>query len=366
MSTSTSLVFLYELLNCFSHDLNIHSEKLCNSFLNQQKSYNALLNLICEYIFLIERLQRRGNIFIERHHKSIKSCDDYIKQIFVELFLFKFSFPISMLNKKMLSTSYGLVIALGWVLEKSNILTILSKYLLQFRTGEIFLQFDNNVLFDTINLYPSVQNNHLTLPSKSLDISKLLIPIKSEYFRIICLLRELRFTIELNVNSEQQVRNVENCQKLIGLIKEYGLVDLHYLQSKHLANHFINSTRNQICAINSLKSAFSNVHQFWYVFDSANKNYKVILENIGGTLQQPIPVPPSFQRNQGCFIRQVISSVIVVVSLSSNDQCNFNKEQLRFFKLECEKKLNGYFQCLSSICGQFNSKTKGLLTFYNF
>ena len=368
MTTSTSLVFLYKLLNCFTNDIKIQPEKLNNIFFNQQESYSALLNLVCEYIFLIERLQNPGNIYIEIHNKRIKNCNDSIKRIFVDLFLFKFFFPVSLLNNKLLSTSTGLIIALGWVLEKSNILTSLSKYLLQYRTGELFLQFHNSVL-DTISFYPSIQHTSIILPRKSLHISELIIPLKSEYSRIDSILRELSLTIELNARSEQQLKhgdnkNVENWKILTGLIKECGLVDLHYLQSKHLVEYFGTCTRNQIYAIYSLRSAISNVHQFWYLFNPANNNQlKNILEDTRECHEQSMSVPLSFQRIQVCFIKKVISSVIVV-SFANNDKSILDKEQLGFFKHKCEMRLNGYCKCLASTCVQFNSKTKGLLAFY--
>ena len=371
MSTSYSLVFLYELLNCFSQDLKIQPERLSNLFLNPTESYSALINLICEYIFLIERLQYPANIYIQKHHRRIRNCNNCIKLLFVELFLFKYYFPISILNDQILSNGNGLVIVLGWVLEKSNILTTLSKYVLQHRTGELFSQSDN--MFDTITLYPSMKDTQsINQRNNSLPICELLIPMKSEYSRITSILRELRITVELSVCCEQQVRNanktsVDNWERLVSLIKDYGLVDLHYLQSKYLTEHFMIYTKKQTYAINSLKSAFSNIHQFWFLFNPATKNYfESITEDTGRPLQQPMSVTHSFQSNHVCFIKQVISSGIVVVYLNSDDKCNHEKEQLKLFKFECQRKLNSYSQCLSSLCAQFNSKANGLLVLYNF
>ncbi|KAI6660602.1 hypothetical protein LOD99_14186 [Oopsacas minuta] len=368
MSTPPPLGIFHKLLQCFSKKFKIQPERLRD--LSSQESYESFLSFICEYIFLFERLQNTGNIYTEFIHNKIRVSTISIKLIFLKIFLFKYYFPISKLNESLTSTSTGLLLVFGWILERSNIFMYLSKYLLQYRTGDLFQQYDEDLSLDLITFYPPVQFVS-TLPVKSLHINQTLPYLKSEFSRIRGVLRELSSIVELNIRNELLLLHTDSRNVLISedltvkrFRKELRLVDLHYLQSKHLIEAFCINSNNQIFAINMLRTVFSKINHFWRQLDSAyttemrdeTKEYK----------HQVMPAPPSLLANISCFINTVISPPITAMILSSNDDIHLDKEQLGCMKHECGLKILRIKQYLSSNCIQYHSIAEKPLVIFKF
>lgn len=354
MSTPTALVNLHNLLKTVSQNLKIHSRQHFD--INNQESYESFLNIICEYIFLTERLQNLGNIYTEMIHNKLRDSSLCIKIIFMKLFLFKHHFPISILNETFITSMTGLSVIFGWVLERTNVLMYISKYLLQYRTGELFLPF-KDLMLDPITLYPPV---HLatTKPVHSLPLKELLTKLKSEYSKVCNLLRELSLIVEYNSRNQFLLTNSDSKELLLSrdpivnsFSKEARIGDLYFLQSKRLVKQFCTISQNQISAINTLRSLYTKLPQFWDQIDLADTE--------GETRQtHECTAPTNLPTNRGipCFINVVISLPTIVLALGCEDSIFLEKEELRSTKEDYQARILNINEYVTSCCLEFNSK----------
>ena len=354
MSTSKALVNLHNLLKTFSQNLEIHLPQHFDR--NNQESYESFLNLICEYIFLTERLQNLGNIYTELIHNKLRDSGLCIKIIFLKIFLFKHHFPISVLNETFITSVTGLSVIFGWVLGRSNVLVRISKYLLQYRTGELFLPF-KDLMLDPITLYPPVPPAS-TKPVDSLPLRELLTKFKSEYSKVHALLRELSLIVEDNSRNQFLLTNSDSKELLLSgdpivntFSKEVRLGDLYFLQSKRLVKQFCTISQNQISAINTLCSLYSKLPQFWNQID---------FTNMEGETQhiQECTALTHLPTNRGisCFINVVISAPTSVLVLGRDDNIFLENAELRSTKEDCEARILNISEYLSSCCHEFSSK----------
>ena len=342
------------MLKTFSQNSKIHLGQHFD--LNNQESYESFLNLICEYIFLTERLQNIGNINTEIIHNKLRDSSLCIKIMFMKLFLFKYHFPISILNETFITSMTGLFVIFGWVLERSNVLVHISKYFLQYRTGELFLPF-KDLMLDPITLYPPV---HLasTKPVDSLPLMELLTKFKSESSKIFVLLRELSLTVEYNSRNQFLLTNSDSKELLISgdpivnsFSKEVKLGDLYFLQSKRLVKQFCTISQNQTSAINTLCSVYSQLPQFWNQIDFVKKEEETQhIQECTALTHLPI------NRSIPCFINVVISLPTILLVLGREDSILLEKEELKSTKEVCEARIINVSEYFYSCCLEYDSK----------
>ena len=212
-------------------------------------------------------------------------------------------------------------------------------------------------MLDPITLYPPV---HLatTKPVHSLPLKELLTKLKSEYSKVCNLLRELSLIVEYNSRNQFLLTNSDSKELLLSrdpivnsFSKEARIGDLYFLQSKRLVKQFCTISQNQISAINTLRSLYTKLPQFWDQIDLADTE--------GETRQtHECTAPTNLPTNRGipCFINVVISLPTIVLALGCEDSIFLEKEELRSTKEDYQARILNINEYVTSCCLEFNSK----------
>ena len=358
MATLFTVVNLYQVLRSFCKEVTVFFGKPFQSY---QVTCSSLLDLICEYIFLIERLENDDLKSRQLIYKEIRNNTLY-KRTFIKIYLLKSSFPVSLLyNDALFSSPDNLLIVFGWVLEQSSVILSLSKHVLQSRTGDLFLE-DGDLEYDQATLFPNYQQ----VLSAEMEWIDILMLIRLEYSSIVSTLRELIRTIEESLRNEQHLNNICNSTTQ-GRSFDLGPLDCYFLLSR---SHIYLKLNNQVNTISKLKELYPNMQLFWDKLVLILQDSQIELispENIEVHLDGRIRNTLLTLNMERCFIHHVSSlqhNFFISCCKKSTIKTEKIQQHLENVKQQYEYGINSCNLLVSSFCCKFKSKTSELLFYF--